>query len=80
LYLLQRVRDEAHRFAISYHKNLRSKYLIKSALNEIPGVGPKTKKLLLEHFGNLDNIKESDEEAIIKVIGESKYKLIKEYL
>ena len=37
-------------------------------------------KLLLEHFGNLDNIKESDEEAIIKVIGESKYKLIKEYL
>jgi excinuclease ABC subunit C len=80
LYLLQRVRDEAHRFACLYHRQLRSKELTKSALDDVPGIGPKTKKILLEHFGNLSKIKGSDGKEIAKLIGESKYNLIKEYL
>lgn len=56
LLLLQRLRDEAHRFAVTYHRKLRSKELERSPLDEIPGVGNKRKILLLKHFGNLDNI------------------------
>ena len=51
LQLLQRLRDEAHRFGITFHRALRSKQAVKSALDEIPGVGPKTKKLLKQKFG-----------------------------
>ena len=56
LLLLQRLRDEAHRFAVTYHRKLRSRELERSPLDEIPGVGNKRKILLLKHFGNLDNI------------------------
>lgn len=52
LYLLQRVRDEAHRFAITYHRQVRSKRTFKSVLDDIPGIGPKRKKALIKHFGS----------------------------
>ena len=53
LYLLQRIRDEAHRFGITYHRTLRSKKTFTSVLDEIPGIGPKRKQALMKHFGSL---------------------------
>ena len=59
LYILQRARDEAHRFAISYHQKLRSKRGTASILDDIPGIGPKRKKALLKKFGSIEAIKEA---------------------
>ncbi|SFL20137.1 excinuclease ABC subunit UvrC [Halanaerobium salsuginis] len=59
LQLLQRVRDEAHRFAVSYHRKLRSRRLTHSMLDEIPGVGPERRNSLLQHFGSLAKIREA---------------------
>jgi excinuclease UvrABC nuclease subunit len=59
LNFLDSVRDEAHRFAIAYHKKIRSKETIKSVLGEIPGIGPGRQKELLEFFGSVDKIKEA---------------------
>lgn len=52
-YLLQRIQDEVHRFAITFHRQLRGKSAFQSALDEVPGIGPARKKLLLRHFGSL---------------------------
>jgi excinuclease ABC subunit C len=62
--LIQRLRDEAHRFAIQYHRSLRSKALRHSELDEVAGVGPKTKKRLLEAFGSLEGVKSASLEAL----------------
>ncbi len=59
MYLLERVRDEAHRFAITFHKKLRRKQTLRSSLEDVPGVGPKTRKALLKHFGSLKKIKDA---------------------
>ncbi len=56
LQLLQRVRDESHRFALAYHRKLRAKRTLRSALDEIPGLGPQRKKLLIRHFGSVRRI------------------------
>ncbi|HEU5472788.1 MAG TPA: excinuclease ABC subunit UvrC [Actinophytocola sp.] len=64
LYLLQRVRDEAHRFAISYHRQRRSKRMITSALDGIPGLGQTRKSALLKHFGSLKRLREASLEEI----------------
>jgi excinuclease ABC subunit C len=69
LYLVQRVRDEAHRFAITYHRGLRSKTGMQSALDTIPGVGPKRKKALLKKFGSVKGIREADIEEIAATVG-----------
>jgi excinuclease ABC subunit C len=69
LQLLQRVRDEAHRFAITYHRSIRSKKSFESPLDSIPGVGPKRKKALLEHFGSVSGIREANVDEIAKVKG-----------
>ena len=60
LYLVQRIRDEAHRFAITYHRNLRSRRGMQSALDSVPGIGPKRKKALLKKFGSVKGIREAD--------------------
>jgi len=57
LFLLERLRDEAHRFAITHHRKVRSKSQLKSSLNDIPGVGPSRQRALLKHFGSLKKIK-----------------------
>ena len=57
LFLLERLRDEAHRFAITHHRKVRSKSQLKSSLNDIPGVGPRRQRALLKHFGSLKKIK-----------------------
>jgi excinuclease ABC subunit C len=74
--LLQRIRDESHRFAVSYHTVLKRRNQIKSSLDEIVGIGPATKRKLLKEFGNIKNIKQASESDIAKVIGKSKAKLV----
>lgn len=72
LLLLQRIRDEAHRFAITYHKKLRSKEFKSSPLDDIPGVGNKRRMLLLKHFGSMENIMNADVSELQEVKGISK--------
>lgn len=69
LYLVQRVRDEAHRFAVSFHRQKRAAAHVRSALDELPGVGPKRKKALIQAFGSVRNIREASEEQIAAVTG-----------
>lgn len=80
LYLIQRMRDEAHRFTITYHKKLRSKEQIKSALDEVPGIGPKTKKLLLATFGSVKQIKSASDSELQQLIGKQKTTALREHL
>jgi excinuclease ABC subunit C len=68
LYLLQTVRDEAHRFAITYHRQLRSKSMVDSILDEVPGLGPKRKKDLLKTFGSLKRIREAGLDELAEVV------------
>jgi excinuclease ABC subunit C len=77
LQLLQRLRDEAHRFGITFHRNLRSKQAVKSALDDISGIGPKTKKLLKEKFGTVATIKLASFEELEKVVGKKLANTIK---
>lgn len=67
LFLLQRVRDEAHRFAITYHKKLRTRRTLYSALDRIPGIGGARKRALLRHFGSIKRIEEATLEDLLKV-------------
>lgn len=67
--LLQHIRDEAHRFAITFHKKLRDEKTIKSILDDIEGIGPKRKKILLKHFKSIENIKKATLEELQKVEG-----------
>jgi excinuclease ABC subunit C len=69
LFLMQRIRDEAHRFALQYHRRLRRKQTLTSTLEEIPGIGPKRRQALLKHFGSLKNIREATIEELAAVPG-----------
>jgi excinuclease ABC subunit C len=69
LHILQRARDEAHRFAISYHQKLRHKEAIISVLDDIPGIGPKRKKALLRKFGSIEAIREASLEELSQTKG-----------
>ena len=65
--LITRIQDEAHRFAIEYHRSLRSKSQVKSVLDEIPGVGPSRRKALMKNFKSIEEIKNADVEALANV-------------
>ena len=69
LYLLQRVRDEAHRFAITYHRKLRGKAVRRSVLDAIPGIGPKRKRALLRKFGSVRGIREASVDDVAATVG-----------
>ena len=69
LYLVQRIRDEAHRFAVTYHRNLRSKGSLKSSIDLVTGIGPKRKRMLLRRFGSIQGIKEAEVDDIAAVPG-----------
>ena len=69
LYLVQRIRDEAHRFAITYHRNLRSKGSLGSPIDLVSGIGPKRKRMLMRRFGSLKGIKEAPLDEIAAVPG-----------
>lgn len=62
--LITRIQDEAHRFAIEYHRSLRSRDQVKSLLDDIPGIGPARRRALIRHFGSLEALKEADLEAL----------------
>lgn len=78
--LFQRIRDESHRFAVSYHTVLKRQKQTASSLEEIPGIGPATRKKLIKTFGSLRSLKSASAEQIAAVIGESKAKSIAPYL
>jgi len=80
LRLLQQIRDEAHRFGISFHRNLRSKAQIHSALTDIKGVGEQTEQRLMLYFGSVPRIAAAKEEEIASLVGKKLAKVIKESL
>jgi len=74
------LRDEAHRFGLSFHRNQRSKNAITSKLDEIPGIGDKTKTKLINHFKSVKRIFEAPEQEIEQLIGKAKAKILQEYV
>jgi excinuclease ABC subunit C len=78
--LLQRVRDESHRFAVSYHSTLKRNRQTTSTLDDIPTIGPITKKILLRHFGSLKAISQARYQEIEKLVGPKKATILKQYL
>ena len=83
LHLVQRIRDEAHRFAITYHRNLRSKSQVRSKLDDVPGIGPKRRKALLKHFGgDIGSIRDATMDDLLAAPGMTRKsaEAIKEHL
>ncbi|MFQ6014537.1 MAG: excinuclease ABC subunit UvrC [Anaerolineae bacterium] len=82
LYLLQRLRDEAHRFAVGYHRHLRRRDSLASALDDIPGIGPKRRQTLLRHFGTVARIREASLEELAALEGMNRWAAaqVKEHL
>lgn len=78
--LLQRIRDESHRFAVSYHSVLAQKRQTASLLEDIPGFGPATRKKLLKEFGSMKGVKEANQIAVAQVIGEKRAEVLRKYL
>ncbi|HRS40789.1 MAG TPA: excinuclease ABC subunit UvrC [Dysgonamonadaceae bacterium] len=76
LKLIQQLRDEAHRFGITFHRQKRSKSQLTSEFDNIKGIGTETRKKLLMHFKSIKRLKEADEKEIIEVVGESKGKIV----
>ena len=79
LKLVQQLRDEAHRFGLSHHRNRRSKNAIGSELDEVRGLGPKTIELLYQEFKSLSKMQVADPEIVAKKIGAAKAKLLFDY-
>ena len=79
LKILQRLRDEAHRFGITHHRNKRDKGTLKTSLTEIPGIGKATADALLKHFRSVKRIKEATEDDLADVVGKSKAAVIFQY-
>jgi len=72
LHLLQRIRDEAHRFAITYHRSLRKTSSLHSVLEDVPGIGKKRRIALFKHFGSTETIKLASVEELLKIKGMNK--------
>ncbi len=68
LYLLQRVRDEAHRFAVTYHRKLRDRSMVDSILDDVPGIGPGRKKALIRAFGSVRKMRDADVDALATIV------------
>lgn len=79
LRVVQHLRDEAHRFGITHHRNRRSKSAIVSELSQIPGIGPTTEQALLSHFKSVKRIKEATPQQIADIVGQAKARLITEH-
>ncbi|HEX4774201.1 MAG TPA: excinuclease ABC subunit UvrC [Candidatus Saccharimonadales bacterium] len=78
--LLQRIRDESHRFAVTYHSVLKTKRQTASLLDEVPGIGPATRKKLLKTFGSMRGISQASSDDLTKVLGSQKARVLKQYL
>jgi len=79
LHLVQLVRDEAHRFAVTFHRTRRNESRMRSELDQIPGIGEKTVMKLLRHFGSLERVREAPEEELAQVAGRSAARKLKEF-
>lgn len=77
--LMTRIQDEVHRFAITFHRDKRSKHALHSELDDIKGIGPKTKEILLKKMKSVKQIKQSSQEELKEVIGNAKAKIVFEY-
>jgi len=71
LHLIQTVRDEAHRFAVTFHRNRRQQSRMASELTELPGIGPKTAQKLLSHFGSAERVKAASKEELVRIAGKA---------
>lgn len=80
LKLLQRIRDESHRFAITFQRSLRQKNTVKSVLDEIPGIGKTTKQKLLQRFGSVGEIKKASDKQLREVLSEKQFESLKKNL
>lgn len=69
LYLIKQVRDESHRFAITFHRELRDKAMTVSVLDDVPGVGPTRKRAIMRHFGSMKRLRAASEKEIAEVRG-----------
>ena len=78
-HVLTRLQDEVHRFAITFHRDKRSKHALQSELDNIKGIGEKTKNMLWEHFKSLKKIKEADLQTLSEVVGKAKAQLLRDY-
>lgn len=78
--LLQRIRDESHRFAVSYHSVLKTKRQTMSLLDDIPTIGPETRKKLLKTFGSIRGVVQARDFELVKVVGEKKAAILKQYI
>ncbi len=79
LKLIQQLRDEAHRFAITFHRQLRSKRTFQTILTNIPGIGEKTATKLLSEFGSVENIRKADDEKLKNIVNDKIFKAIREF-
>ncbi len=79
LHLVQRIRDESHRFAVTYHRTRRAMRDRESELDAIEGVGPRTRQRLIEHFGSIRNIKLAGEDALTAVVNAATAATIRAY-
>ena len=78
--LFQRIRDESHRFAVSYHTALKRQQQTKNQLEEIPGVGPKTRAKLLKNFGSMKALRSASLDDIAAIIGQKKAMQVQAYM
>ena len=80
LHIVQQVRDEAHRFAVTFHRTRRNANQLTSELTQIPGVGAKTVSKLLRHFGSLERVRAAAEPALAKVVGAASARKIRAHV
>lgn len=78
--LLQRIRDESHRFAVSYHSTLKAKRQTSSMLDDVPGIGPATRKKLIKTFGSLKGISQARDEELVRLLGVKKAQVLRQYI
>jgi excinuclease ABC subunit C len=79
LKIIQQLRNEAHRFGINFHRDKRSSDMIKSDLDQIKGIGPKTKEILLKHFDSVEKIKDASSEELENLVGTAKSSILSGY-
>lgn len=77
--VLTQIQDEVHRYAITFHRDKRSKHALHSELDDIKGIGPKAKKALLSHFKSVKKIKEANLEALTEIVGQHKASILRDY-
>lgn len=77
--VLTQIQDEVHRYAITFHRDKRSKHALHSELDDIKGIGPKAKEALLSHFKSVKKIKEASQEALTEIVGQHKASMLRDY-